>query len=247
MEYRSCVKIMGLGLVALTAVAGGAACDDTTAGTSSSSQAAGTSKGATSQGATSQGATSTPGTPGFSIDAGGFVTSGTLTGYAWTAMDTLNEGTTITPADFKTVAAGATELCASGSVGADSAYNGVAMLGVNVAQPVATGATSPAVGSVPPSGTGLTVNVKNNGTSSLRVQIQATGGDKDATKRWCAPLSGNTTTVPWTTFSTQCWSGATNPVPYDGVTPLESILILVPGAKTAATAFDFCLEGFSEG
>jgi hypothetical protein len=65
--------------------------------------------------------------PNFVVSEGGYVTTLTWHGYAWTATDG-KSASTISPADFSTLPAGR-QLCASGTVVGTSDYSAVAMLG----------------------------------------------------------------------------------------------------------------------
>jgi hypothetical protein len=172
---------------------------------------------------------------GLTLGTGGYVTSGSWHGYAWTAAD--GTGSTITPKDFSAATSGK-PLCVSGSVAGLPDFSGVAMLGVNLNQSDAPGA---ATGTVTPTLDGVTVNVSNSGQSPLRLQIEGPTGGTDANDRWCAPLTGTGGFVPWSSFNTECWSGGAGTA-YDGKSPLTSVSILVPGTGSGATAFAFCLN-----
>jgi hypothetical protein len=175
---------------------------------------------------------------GWRVEDGGYVTTGSWHGYAWTAALT---GSSITPAGFSTVPAGS-PLCASGSVAPQADYGGWAMLGVNLNQ--AQSANAPA-NTVVPTGTGVTVSVSNPGGSALRVQISGPTGETDANDRWCATISGSGDfSLPWSKFNTRCWDSAGTA--YSGQ-PLQAIAILVPGSNTAAVPFNFCLTSITEG
>jgi hypothetical protein len=65
--------------------------------------------------------------PAWAIMAGGYVATSDWQGVAWTLSG--GTGTTMTPADFTTLAEGGS-LCASGSVAATSDYSGYAMVGI---------------------------------------------------------------------------------------------------------------------
>ena len=208
---------------------------------------AGTGGGGTSPpatgGTTADGATAGADTAGsMDVQAGGYVKAPPWNGYAWTAASAT--GSTITPPDYSDVDT-LTKLCAQGSVAAMSDYSGTGMIGVNVNQEQA--------GTDPPKQTwtpasiasgGITVNVHNAGGSTIRVQIQAPGGDTDGTKRWCAPVTvfDQAITIPWSDFNTMCWNdqGAA----YAGEA-LESVIIIVPGENQAVVNFDFCLNALS--
>jgi hypothetical protein len=62
-----------------------------------------------------------------------YVESGGWRGYAWTADDAKNLGTTRTPLDYSMQQAGM-PFCITGTVAPDPAYSGVALLGFNVNQ-----------------------------------------------------------------------------------------------------------------
>jgi hypothetical protein len=176
------------------------------------------------------------------VQAGGYVKAAPWQGYAWTAASAT--GSTITPPNYTDLVA-ATNLCAHGSVAAMSDYSGTGMIGVNINQ--AQDGTDPPIGTWTPTSIasgGITVNVHNTGGSTIRVQIQAPGGDTDGTKRWCAPVTtfDQALTIPWSDFSTTCWND--QGTVYAGEA-LESVIIIVPGGNQAAVAFDFCLNTLS--
>jgi hypothetical protein len=203
--------------------------DDSSAASSSDEDAtAGEEGGSSSGGAVDAGS---------SVGIGGYVTSGSWHGFAWTAAD--GTGSTITPKDFSGTAAGQA-LCVSGSVAGLADYSGVASLGVNLNQADTTNA---ATATVTPTLDGITVNITNSGQSPLRLQIQGPTGATDATDRWCAVLSGSGGFIPWSTFNTECWSGGGTA--YDGKEPLTSLSVVVPGAASGATPYSFCLNSFA--
>jgi hypothetical protein len=202
--------------------------------------------------------------PGFQIQDQGYVVSGAWAGYAWPVGVTSSASdagtTTITPADFSGVAAGATELCIQGSVGAD--YSSAALLGMNVnqarveadggSQPGADGGF-PSTQTVAIGGSGITVQYTNPGGSPLRVQIQTQPEATDPTTRWCANLSGlgGTETIPWSVFwggvgdnTLGCWnSGGINP---PAGTAISAVVLVVPGDIAAAVPYDICLQGIAQ-
>jgi hypothetical protein len=180
------------------------------------------------------------GSGSLAMKAGGFVVGSGWQGYAWTAAVPPGSST-VAPADFSTCSASMTAVCASGNVAAMSDYSGTGALVVNLNQ--AEG--SSIVGAFTPTGSGVTVNVTNRGGSAVRVQIQAPGGDTDATKRWCAPLTtfGSSVTIPWSAFNTKCWDGSGTT--YTVGTAIQAIMIVVPGTNTAGVSFSFCLNDLS--
>jgi hypothetical protein len=184
--------------------------------------------------------TSDPPSTAFTVAPGGYVTSGTWQGFAWTGTDTAS-GSMIQPADYSAALGGA-GLCASGTVAGTSDFSAVAMIGISLNQPNTD--PTPAPGSwTPPSGSlGVGYEVSNFLGVPLRIQIQAPGGDTNANLRYCAEASNGAGTLSWSRFNTKCWDGTgTN---YDGTSPLESIMLLVPGDKEP-TSFDVCLQSIS--
>ena len=192
----------------------------------------------TTGGVTATGGTASNG--GSSSIDGSYYSGGVWSGYMWDSVT--GTGSTISPIDFTSHTAG-TAFCVSGSVGAMTDYSGVALLGFNINQ--AQGAT--ALGTWTPtsiSSGGVTVNVSNNGTSVLRVQIQGPSGATDATDRWCATMItfNQPVTIPWSSFNTSCWDGLGTG--YSGQ-PLEAVMILVPGDDLYSVPYSFCLNSIS--
>jgi hypothetical protein len=114
------------------------------------------------------------------------------------------------------------------------------MVGYNINQ--APGST--VVNTWIPTGSGILVNIGNPGNSPLRVQIQGPNGATDANDRWCTNIStfNQDVMLEWGFFSTQCWSGATAPVYYNGTSPLTAVIVLVPGTNTTSVPFNFCVN-----
>ena len=173
----------------------------------------------------------------FKTDMGGYVTTGSWHGYAWTTAAGMT--TMITPADFSALAAG-DPLCVSGTVGAQADFGGVGVLGVNLNQDAA--ASSPML-TVTPSMAGIDVRVDNRGGSPLRVQIQGPDGATSATDRWCAPITAPGGFIPWSSFNTKCWDGTGTAYSRQ---PLVSAGIIVPGTATTPVPFNYCLTGLAE-
>lgn len=180
---------------------------------------------------------------GMVIGDAGYVTSGNWKGYAWSAA--IGTGSTVSPADFKTVKAGQTKFCAKGTVGKDPAYGGVVMVGINLNQVSLppTGAVEPPILDYTPTGTGIRYKVTNPGATTLRIQIQDKSGT--AAGRWCADISGETSGfLPWEEFNTTCWSPATGKSYHKE--PLKDASVVVPGKDVQDVAVDFCVEQLSE-
>lgn len=187
-----------------------------------------------------------PTSASFVVGDGGYITTPTWHGYAWSATDN-GSGSTIAPTVFETFVAGS-DLCVSGTVAGTSDYSAVAMLGFSLSQAkAAEGASAPDPVPVTPSNLlsgGIHYGVLNRGGTPLRVQIQGPNGATDPTDRWCADLFGSTGDISWREFDTECWEGGAG-VLYEGE-PLESVMVLVPGSLSAQS-FDFCIYELSEG
>jgi hypothetical protein len=171
-------------------------------------------------------------------DANGFVNATPWKGYAFTAKG--GAGTTVTPADYASLTAGQ-GLCACGTVKGLADYTGVAMIGINLNQE----AGAMTVGTVTPTGAGITVAVTGAGTTALRLQIQGPMGDTDATQRWCADLPAAGGTIPWGNFQFECWEGGKR-TPFNGTAAIAAAMVLVPG-KTTDVPFNFCVTSLSQG
>lgn len=133
-------------------------------------------------------------------------------------------------------------LCVNGILG--GGYEEWALFGWNIAQvldPV-TGEGG-AIRAIAPGGTGVNVQVTNNGGSGLRVQIQ---GDAEASEFWCAALPAVGGTIPWGSFTKECW--APGGEVYDGVTPIAVVGVLTyAGSDTIPTVIDFCVQHIGPG
>lgn len=192
-------------------------------------------------GTTGGGGAGAPATGGNLTITGGYVTSGTFHGYAYTFTGPMTGSkATIAPADFMM----ATQFCANGTIQADTTYASVAGMGFNVNQIMATTATSPPIGEAAATGTGLVVNVGNvtgltlapGAGSQLRVQIQ---GAAD----YCAPVAASgVNMIPWTMFNTKCWNTTeTGAMAFTAGSMIKSVALVVPSGAAVVGPFNFCL------
>lgn len=177
-------------------------------------------------------------------------------GCAWTGIDTVQGSTTtIVPQDFTTGHSPGDGYCVQGTVHDD--YESVALLGFNLAEDISTADCSydpaDAMSEGPPGvtmgGSGIAVNFEKSVASTLRIQIQGPDGATDATDRWCATITevSGKVFVPYSEFVTECWEGASNPVPYNNE-PISAVVFLVPGAAEGNfTNYGFCINGFATG
>lgn len=176
-------------------------------------------------------------TEGYSVAEGGYVTSGQWQGFAWTGTDG-DSDSRISPDDFSGARAGAA-LCASGTVAGTADYSAVAMVGINLNQSNADVDSVLGTWTPPASSRGVAYQIYNRGASTLRLQLQAPGGDTNANARFCYEVAQGQGTATWSRFNTACWDDSGTS--YDGRTPLEAIMVLVPGG-TSAVDYDFCIE-----
>lgn len=169
-------------------------------------------------------------------ESGPYFVSGAWHGYAFTSAQ--GAGSSIMPMDFSALGPGMPR-CVSGTVGAVADYSGVAMVGVNLNQEPTTDAPQM---TVVPTKSGLMVDVTNNASSMLRVQVQTPNGGSNEGERWCAPFQGSGF-IPWKAFNTKCWDNSGNPYMLE---PISTALVLVPGDDADAVPFDFCLNSLTE-
>lgn len=160
--------------------------------------------------------------------SGGLGEYGSWKGYLFTAVDDF--GSTITPSEFT-----GSDICVSGTVTQNDDWKSWAMVGWNIAQDVdPVTFEGGVVNSIVPDSSGVEVNVVNNSSASLRIQIQS---DENGTESWCADLKNGK--LLWSDFKKECW-GQGGEV-YSG-TPIAQIAVQVPaGSNTSDTPFDFCV------
>ena len=177
---------------------------------------------------------------GCTMDANhpGYLHCGPWNGYAWTLATETDQGSNISPSDFAT--AGGPPFCAKGVLArVDSA---VGLLGINVNQSLDWN-TPGSPGTWAVTGKGLKYEISNPGGSPLRIQIQGAKGYPDET--WCADISGSTSgVVSWSTFNKECWFNFPSEA-YDSQTPIEQVMLLVPGSNGTEQPFNVCLVSFS--
>jgi hypothetical protein len=147
-------------------------------------------------------------------------------------------GSPVTPANFSACGTPCV-LRMTGTVGAATMANnfaGYAQIGLNVAQDFG----SPTVGSIAPTGTGVTV-VYEASTGGLGMRLQISAGSTI----WCANMIGpSPVAIPWANFRTNCWdtAGGTNYTKQ----PLNSMALLVLGGATSTPNVSLTLTSISE-
>jgi hypothetical protein len=173
----------------------------------------------------------------FAVGSTGFVRAPAAGGGCWHGYASAggDATSTVMPTTFAACGA-ACMLKFSGTVGAsvDPTYLGVVYMGFNLNQ--ASGAGTPAP--VTPTGTGITVQYTNTGASPI-VRVQIASG----ATRWCAPLTGATTTVPYAMFNTECWTGGAGTA--YAKQPIDTLQLVIPGGMADA-AFDVTLVSVTE-
>ncbi len=201
-------------------------------------------------------------------DGGGLGTistgaGGSTTGGAATGGTTPPGAPTVTDSGYLTVSAGTTVLvgyvssfeggsgssitltytstsfCASGTVGANSAYDSWAGAGFNVKQ--GQSGSSGSASSLVLSGTTISISYVNHAGSTLEFQLY------DGSDYWCYELPPSATpttkTIQFSSLNTQCWdNGGT---PFVSGTPITVVELVAPGSGTVATPFDFCFLGLT--
>jgi hypothetical protein len=171
------------------------------------------------------------------VASNGYITAAPWAGYGFTATDP--GAATITPncagATGCTPPFVGTDFCMTGKVTGRPDYTGFAMLGWNVNQQAAQGATMD-TWAVPASGS-VTVTVTDDPSSvALRLQLQGTDPHSGA-DRWCVPLESGKP-IAWSDFTTNCWT--TGGSPLTPGTMIQQGAVIVPGLLTDLP-FNVCL------
>lgn len=233
---RALANIVALSLIILTSCSGKTGnAPAAQSGGASSNGGAPSSAGATTAGNTWAGPPGVATTP---TVVNGYFANGVFAGSCFNWLANATSASSITP-DCTTGGpcyTGQSNICAQGTLEADTTYAATAGMGCALNQ--APEANAPTA-DFTPTGDGLYVQLTGN-TNGLRVQIRALGGDVDENKRWCAPVPpGGTGKIPWTTFNTKCWNNSGNY--FSPGTPIRWIEITDPSSNTATTPIDFCL------
>jgi hypothetical protein len=170
----------------------------------------------------------------------GYVTTGTLQGYAFTWVGSSSNSTTcITPSCGTagcTPAFGANALCAAGVVTADATNSSVVGVGFYLNQPI-DGSTGGSV-AAPPFVTLIVTKGTSAGDLALRVQIVDAAGSTYCVEagQWSSGIA-----IPIGSFNSSCWDGTGTPL--TAGTPITSINIVIPSDATTNRPFADCLAG----
>ena len=172
--------------------------------------------------------------------AAGFVTAVNLAGYGftWNGKQS-NAATCITPTCDTTgckPAFGTTALCGAGTVAADTTYNSITGIGMNVNQTSAGGTPGTVV--VPTS-----VTVGANITAGLdfaRVQVA------NGATTYCAEAAtwAPGTPIPVASFNTTCWD-PTKGTPLAAGAAIDSVHLVFPSSATVDRPFSACITNVS--
>ena len=174
----------------------------------------------------------------------GYVTTGTLKGYGFTAIaDRSNSTTCVTPrcdTTGCTPSFGSTALCAAGVTTADTTYNSEALIGFNINQP-SSGDTRGSVQA--PSSVTITVTTgSGTGDAAARVELVDASNNVYCVEagKWASGVA-----IPIADFNTKCWDYSGTPL--GAGTPLIEISLEVPSDSTADRSFALCLTGVTFG
>jgi hypothetical protein len=260
MKHTQLVRILGVGAAGALALAF-FGCDSGAGGNGGSSTGGGTSSGNTSSSGNSSSGNSSSGNSSSGNSSSGNSSSGSTAGavmctngycsqfgeggYAFADSDSQNMSP-MTPGTSTATLAADGSLCISGNVmklpanptQADYSNDWGAGIGINLNQAADAGPT--VMGTYTLTGTGVTVGV-NGIPSCTTARVIVNQGGMD----YCAPLTGNSTTVPWSMFNTACWMPSTGTA-LSGPPTSTQLKVQFVTSKTAACPFtSFCITNLS--
>jgi hypothetical protein len=178
-----------------------------------------------------------PAEPG-AIERGPYYEAEPWQGYFWIAKT--GKDTTLAASESFDAATFGKPVCIRGSVAKAADSSGNAMLGINLNQAEQSDA---APKTVVPTRAGVHVDVTNQGSSPLRVQVAGADGTSNPESRWCAAVSGSGGFIPWSAFNTACWDGSGKPYRNE---PITVAMLLVPGTAQSHVSYDVCLARLTE-
>jgi hypothetical protein len=164
-------------------------------------------------------------------------------GYAYNFAD--SNGTTISPGTSMTYATcGAScPLTAMGTVTASTLANNYlayAGIGFKVNQSMSALGPDSGVLSLTPTGSGLTVSF----TGTLGTGVVLRAEISDGTMRWCYNLGSSPTTIPYSSFNTECWGTPPSGTAYNRQ-PIKEFQFIVVGGPSSA-GYNVALTGVVE-
>jgi hypothetical protein len=165
-------------------------------------------------------------------------------GYAFALADSQNMSPQLPGTSTATLASDGS-LCISGNVmalpanptAADYSNDWGCGIGVNVNQMMGTNMP---INSTTLSGTGVSVTVNAIPTcTTARVIVTDSGTD------YCAPLTGTSTTVPWSMFNTECWMPSKGQALSGAPTAVTAVKVQFVTSMTACTFSNFCIDAMT--
>jgi hypothetical protein len=131
-----------------------------------------------------------------------------------------------------------TAFCGAGSTGvANGAVVWGAGIGVNLNQATATGPTSPPINAYAVTGSGVTYTLDGLPAQGMRIVIDNAGTD------YCAPLSGASGTVKWSSFNSKCWDNSG--MALSGAPQTATHVNFQVNAGSAAGSFNVCVKALA--
>lgn len=170
------------------------------------------------------------------FSANGYGQQGPWLGYLFTNTD--SAASTIDPACAQDgtdpcFSQSGPEVCVEGTVAPQPDFSGFAAVGWHLNQAIMP--PNPP-GNWTVTGSGVEIEVLDEGGSTLRAVVQSASGDT-----WCKELSGSgRVTIPWNEFLAQCWEGAADQTPLSAGTAIQFLSITVPGTDAVSRPFAFC-------
>ena len=182
----------------------------------------------------------------FATGDGGYIRAAPWQGYAFAATESPSRGTIMVPTSFNALHAGDAFAAYGYAKGdPDPALRGFALVGFNLNQALSG---TPNAAWVPTGCGGVSFDLDLTDSWILpRMQLTAASGSPAQT--WCAQLtSGRPGNFPWSSFNISCADGSAI-TPYDGVTPLVSVALLMPGGtvpyQDQSNYFDFIVRNLA--
>ena len=179
-------------------------------------------------------------TGGLTVESG-YVTAGSLSGYAYTWNSSLSNATTcITPTctltDCTPVFGTSSAICAAGNVASDTTSNSTVALGFYLSQTHDSAATISTV-TIATSITVKTYTGSGAGNAYLRVQL-----DDNAGNSYCVEAGSWSSgeAIPIVNFNTTCWDNTGTFA--SSSTPIQALSVTIPSADSTDRPFGMCLQ-----
>jgi hypothetical protein len=181
----------------------------------------------------------------FATQQGGYIRAAPWQGYAFTATESPWLGTILVPANFSAWRTGDPFAAYGYAKGdPDPALRGFAIVGFNLNQAASGDGGAPWV----PTGCGGVSYDLDLVNSWILPRVQLTAASGSPPQTWCAQTSGRPGNIPWSSFNVSCADGSAS-TPYDGVTPLASVALIMPGGtipyQDQSNYFDFIVHNLA--